>query len=196
MARKKSSKNAGREKRDASDLINISGEHLPYELMMLHFCSNGYRSRLKQLLAPNIDDKDWTKINNALIDSFAVHIRVLLVFFFGDKQHKDDALASQFFAQDYDWTNARNEILSASEYIRIKDRVNTQAAHLSYGRLAFTPENKDWSEDGDKAYDAIMNALEVFLAEAKPEYLSDQLRALGKSLLTERGDTLSSSPTT
>ena len=186
MARNKNSRNAGREKRDMSDLINISGEHLPYELMMLHFCSNGYRSRLKQFLAPNIDDEDWINLNNALLDSFAIHIRGLLSFFFDDARHPNDAVASQFFTDASKWTQIRHTILSASECKRIKDRVNTQAAHLSYGRLAVSPENKNWSKDGDKAYDAIMNALEVFLAEAKPEYLSDELRARAKRLLRGR----------
>jgi len=72
---------------------------------------------------------------NALIESIALHTRILLDFFQASHRVEDDILSC-----DYDFP-ARPLELSGS----IKDKVNKEAAHLTYGRIErFVQGKKEW----------------------------------------------------
>jgi len=82
-------------------------------------------------------------VNNALLESFAIHARTLLDFLCTDEpRYEDDVVAQDFFATPEQWANARSAETKALE--RVHGRVAKEVAHLTYARLDVTPEAKGW----------------------------------------------------
>jgi len=110
MARKKRSE---QELRAASD-------HLFYEIWMF------------QSLARDMASRSFTEnvVNNALLESFTIHTRILLDFLFAAKPQLDDVIAEDFFEDPATWHNVRppkSEILET-----VHKRVGKEIAHLTY----------------------------------------------------------------
>jgi len=95
-----------------------------------------------------------TVISNALIEAFAVHVRILLYFLYGngEKRNLDDVLAEDFFSNEKDWLEIRPKMPSSLS--SINKRVGKEVAHLTYSRLKVTPDTKPWPL-GDIAEDMI-----------------------------------------
>lgn len=97
-----------------------------------------------QLARTDLEDA----LRNALLESFAIHARALAHFFFPDRPHVSDVLASDFFSSEQRWANIagqRHELLGAgSETRSIRFRANKEIAHLTYDRLAVLPAEKAW----------------------------------------------------
>ncbi len=96
-------------------------------------------------------------INNALLEAFAIHVRVLIHFFYSDNPQKDDVVAEHFFEDSDDWKKQippKTEILNAA-----KKRADKEVAHLTYSRLKVTPEKKPWN------FTEISNDLQVVVAK-------------------------------
>ena len=84
-------------------------------------------------------------LHNALIESFALHARVLLDFFYGSakSRNQDDVLAEHFFHDAEIW-HAKRPHLSDDDRKLIKRRVGKEIAHLTYARQMVDPEDKPW----------------------------------------------------
>ncbi len=78
-------------------------------------------------------------INNALLESFAIHVRALLDFFYTPAKD-DDVVAEHFLSSDA-WVKVKPHKTS-DEVQKIKDRVNKEVAHLTYTRQ--TVRSKEW----------------------------------------------------
>jgi hypothetical protein len=82
-------------------------------------------------------------VNNALLESFVIHVRALMDFLYApENAQADDVLAEDFFQSPELWTNLRptlSELLSEA-----KRRAGKEIAHLTYARLHVTPETKPW----------------------------------------------------
>jgi hypothetical protein len=84
-------------------------------------------------------------LHNALVESFAIHLRNMLDFLWPDKPKRksDWVIAADFFPSPSDWEKLRPEISQLLSDSRV--RAAREIAHLTYARLAVDPEQKDWN---------------------------------------------------
>lgn len=183
--------------RSRKELIDASN-HLNYEIWMLRIASYELEKYAKLVHGSEKPDlQSYTHTNhsesiysssapmsppsksegksaqiNAYIESFAIHLRLLLDFFYSDpkKSHKEDVLAEHYFEEPSFWVKNRPH-LSDEEISRIKGRVGTEIAHLSYKRLLLSDVDKLWPFIKLKMY--VLNALEIFLKYVDNNLLSD-----------------------
>ena len=120
-----------RPKRDA-ELLRAVSEHLHYEYWML-------RSLAEWIVAGGVGDR---VVRNAVLESFVIHTRVLIEFFYSDAAWHDTVVAADFFAQPADWQAVRPPLCETLEEAR--RRVGKDAVHLTYTRLEQTPDTKRW----------------------------------------------------
>jgi hypothetical protein len=81
-------------------------------------------------------------VENALLESFTVHARSLLDFFYKSRAKPDDALAADFFRDD-SWERRRPPL---SDHLGdVNRRVGKEVAHLTYHRETVTQEAKGWA---------------------------------------------------
>jgi hypothetical protein len=129
--KKKSKKKESRKKRSTNELRQASN-HLYYEVRMLEHMSTGIHSGI----AGN------SAINNAFIESFVIHARILLDFFYPSKPRPDDVIVTDFFQHPKTWEKARPEKTGILDTIH--KRVGKEAAHLTYARQKVSEEQKRW----------------------------------------------------
>ncbi len=119
-----------RTKRTDEELQEASN-HLQYEFSML--------MSVAQAFASGIAAQDW--LVNALLESFVIHFRALLDFFYPPANVKnDDVLAGDYFDDSEAWEKIRPQLSEALS--RAKTRAHKEIAHLTYARLDVTPETK------------------------------------------------------
>ena len=82
-------------------------------------------------------------INNALLQSFALHVRNLIDFLYNDKHQPDDVYAGDYFETPEKWQQLRNAIMPG--LARAKKRANKEIAHLTYSRLDVAQKEKKWA---------------------------------------------------
>ena len=119
-----------RKHRIEAELIEASG-HLHYEYSMFIGLAN--------IQATGVFGKSI--INNALLESFTIHSRILLDFLYSNKPREDDVIAEDFLDDDY-WVLNRPQKTKTLESIHF--RVGKEVAHLTYARHEVTPETKQW----------------------------------------------------
>jgi len=120
-----------RKVRTKEELVEAS-DHLHYEIWMFLSLANGLASGLC----------GQGVLNNALLESFTVHARILLDFLYTERAQKDDVIAEDFFEAPLVWHQVRppkSEILQ-----KVHRRVAKEVAHLTYARQDVTPETKPW----------------------------------------------------
>jgi hypothetical protein len=118
-------------KRSDQELIEAS-DHLHYELWMFISLANA--------MATGVFGDGV--LNNALLESFTVHTRILLDFLYADRAQKDDVKAEDFFEDPSEWTSIRPE--KTETLIGVHRRVAKEVAHLTYARQDVTQETKPW----------------------------------------------------
>lgn len=109
------------------------------------------------------------EIRNAALESFLLHVRILIEFFYNDNPHKDDIVASHFFSPPGKWKAIRPK--QSAILKQTKKRAHKLLAHLTYTRLRQTQETKKW------AYMKIAGELEAVL-NVFYKHLPDDLREL------------------
>jgi hypothetical protein len=114
------------------EVLRKASEHLHYEG---HMCLT-----LAKALSTGVFGQG--ALLNMALESFTVHSRLLLKFFFDDKPREDDIVADDFFGNEGKWQEMRDEIPPILD--AIKKRVDKEVAHLTYARLNVTPEAKPW----------------------------------------------------
>lgn len=141
-----------------SDELRSASKHLHYEVWMFLI--------LARSLSTGVFGQG--PINNAALESFTVHARVLLEFFFGDSPRPDDVVADDFLGGQGKWKKLRGDMPTVLSDLRT--RVGTEVAHLTYARLSVTAETKGWH------FVEILQALEGvvgrFLKAVPPERLA------------------------
>lgn len=119
-------------KQRSQDELQRASDHLHYEIWMFTSLAHG--------LASGISGQ--SVINNALLESYTIHARILLDFLYAAKPKEDDVIAEDFFDDPVKWHSAR---LQKSEKIQfVHGRVGKEVAHLTYARQDVTPETKPW----------------------------------------------------
>ena len=115
-------------------------------------------------LASRIASQGW--LLDSLLESFVIHFRALLDFFYAEKPRIDDVIASDFFPDEGRWEKIRPPL---SEYLsKFWARAHKEVAHLTYARLDVTPETKEWNHV--EIADEIKSIMDLFLANA-PKHL-------------------------
>lgn len=122
-----------RKSREESELVKASN-NLQYEIWML--------LSLADLMSKDVG-RDNVVVNNALVESFMIHARVLLEFLYAQKPRPDDIIAEDFLAEPEQWEKIRIPKTDLLETVH--DRVSKEAVHLTYARLKQTPESKQWA---------------------------------------------------
>ena len=112
------------------DDLRKASEHLYYEFWMLvglaRILSSGS-------FGPGV-------ISNGLIESFTIHARLLLDFFFDQKPRPDDVLAAHYITDLAAWEMYRGD--ESNLLKKLDARVGKEIAHLTYGRLTVAPQEK------------------------------------------------------
>ncbi len=121
----------GRKERKEKELKEAS-DHLHYEIWMLTSLAHGIGSGIA----------GQGPIANALLESFVVHVRVLMDFLYNENPKPDDVIAEDYFETTDEWKRLRPNL---SESLKnAKRRAGKEVAHLTYARLDVTPETKPW----------------------------------------------------
>jgi hypothetical protein len=143
--------------RDPAVLRDVS-QHLYYEYSTFRTLSQALRNPLFHKGA----------VKNALLESFAIHARVLLFFLFADNPQKDDVIAEDFLTNPEQWPQIRGEMPDALKLV--KQRVGKEIAHLTYARLDVTPDTKGWKFLA--IADAVKQLVDTFITRVPPEHLA------------------------
>jgi len=97
-------------------------------------------------------------INNALLESFVIHVNALIGFFYSENPRNDDIIAEDFFPKPDDWISQRP--LKTELLDKAKKRADKEVAHLTYTRLDVTPEQKPW--EFLKAFNDLQVLIQIF----------------------------------
>ena len=113
--------------------------------------------------------------HNALVETFALHARVLLEFFYAtpNPRFSDDVRAEHYFLSPATWHTARPD-LSEDDYDGIKNRVGKEIAHLTYARQLILPEDKPWPVSWITGL--IDDATSAFVSSVDDELIHPSLR--------------------
>lgn len=112
----------------------MARRHLGYEIKML-------RETAAALQGRGIGPRSF---RNALLETFLIHYRNLLDFFYADKRRwlQHDVKAADYVADPREWRTRRPRM--DKEAASNRERVNAQLAHLTYRRLKY--DQRNWSD--------------------------------------------------
>ena len=150
-----------------SELIAYSKEHVQYEITMLWSCG--------QLLMCDLHGASphlIALLRNAVLESFAIHLRNLVDFLYPGQNIKDtDVLADDFFPQ-----GKRPETFPSvpSDLDHARKRAHKQVSHLTTGRLNEGDPGKNWPTFA--LTQKIWDVLGEFVRQASPDKLDNSLR--------------------
>ena len=128
-------------------------------------------------------------INNAILESFTIHTRILLDFLYSNNPRSDDVIAEDYFPEPAIWHNSRphkSELIEMVHY-----RVGKEVAHLTYTRQKLDEESKKWpfleiAHDIEKAIDCFLrNVSDNLLGERWSEFLK-QKQALSRQYMGKK----------
>lgn len=140
-------------------LIDYSGEHLLHELNMFW--------QLAQAIPTSDPSKPSFRLS-VLLESFAIHLRNLIEFFYFPPNNKY-VRARDFFDKPTDW---KEKITSPLK--NALQRANEEVNHLTHGRKSGTPPSKLW-DTGD-LLKAIETVARDFAAKAPKKKLHPKVR--------------------
>lgn len=113
------------------ELRDYSKEHVVYELSM-------FRAVGEALIAPVQISQ---ALRNALIESFAIHLRNLIDFFYPTQVQADDVIAAEFLDDPHQWEKI-SLVSQALSFARV--RAHKEVSHLTRKRIAGAPPEKGW----------------------------------------------------
>jgi hypothetical protein len=157
-------------------LREFATKHLDYEVGMLAGLVEHFREIRAAIDAagdgePKIPADDVTR--NAQVESFAIHARTLLEFFYRKRpnpKYPDDAFPGDFFDGPEEWKRLRPP--KTASLADVEERVGTDVVHLSYARLDRV--DKTWLIDLWYDLAAVVRA---FVKSASSERLPPDVRA-------------------
>lgn len=120
-------------RRSQEELKEALKKHVMYEIEMFYWSVSA--------LAKG-EANTWGERNSQL-ETFALHTRNLVHFFYPENARDDDMIAEDFFADPASWRRtvcpSKNFSLGSAS-----GRVNKEVAHLTYARLGKTDEEWNW----------------------------------------------------
>lgn len=146
-------------------LLAYSAEHVRYEFDMFNWLGQVCGNPTVRLRAPSSEDA--TRLNNVLVESFAIHVRNVIDFLYMDTSKPTDVVAADFFPRA-DWAQTRPPISPSLNAARV--RANKEIAHLTTDRIAGSPPEKAWDFAGLAA--ELRPVLRLFISGALSSRLS------------------------
>ena len=144
-------------------LIEFSKEHLYYEVAMLY----GVAEHLQK------DIKDFY-IFNALLESFIIHMTIILDFFYKPQMKADDAKAIHYIRDVRAW---KIKLPKMESYFRhFYRRRSKEVVHLSYRRLEIRGEAKRWDVTSNTK--KIKRIVDLFLEAADTQLIHPNMYKL------------------
>ena len=137
-------------------LLDYSGEHLLHELSMLWE------------LAEDLPQKKASTETSALVESFGIHLRNLIDFFYREGR-RDDVTAQDFLDATTTWRP--KEPLSLT---KAHERANKELSHLTQARISGNPPEKAWDTYG--LLNEIAAVAGEFAAKASQKKLHPKVR--------------------
>ena len=136
------------------ELTAYSGEHLLYELQYFLFTAR----ELARLDRPS-------PMASVLIESFGIHLRNLIDFFYTPRAKEDDVIASDFCPG---WKETIPCTLKAA-----KERANKELSHLTLKRKSGLDPSKPWDVIG--LFQEVSGVAKTFAGLASPTKLSPEV---------------------
>ncbi len=152
-----------------SYLLGYSAEHVAYEVDMF-LALVDWRARNLTVGAPTAADVN--RMNNLIIEGFAIHLRNIIEFLYQDNPKRTDVVAADFLPSGA-WRGLLPVISSTLEAARV--RANKEIAHLTTDRMAGRQPAKAWDSQG--LADEIRPLLRLFVANALTTRLSPAVAA-------------------
>lgn len=139
------------------DLARYADEHMYYEIEMFFAAGN--------LVGSGSVDQ---RMQNAFVESFILHTRNLIMFFFYPRKiRKYDVISDDFFTNPKAWKLVRPR-MSATIKTAL-DRADKELAHLTTQRISGSPAVKNW--DANQVTTALIPVIEKFVDGADPHRL-------------------------
>src|SRR5262245_21470966 len=156
-----------------SELLDYSGEHLRYEIWMF------FESGIQLSKIPDPKDDEGTLQKNALVESFANHLRNLLLFLYPQRPKKNDVIAHYFFLDPIrDWKQMQPKQTETLKNALTK--ASQEVSHLTVLRRDSTDPSKRWPVI--PLMKEVKRVLQVFVDNAPSTRLHNSTRDLVKSL--------------
>ena len=143
-----------RPRKSSDDLKIIAENQLKYVIWMLNETAT-------------LSAKPNSPENNAYIESFVIHARMLIEFLYGESNRKDDIRAADYVDSWRDDYISDNKSVSKSTFIKdIKTKADKMAAHLTDHGSMYSDKDREW--DRIKIRDEINKIILEFL-DAVPD---------------------------
>jgi hypothetical protein len=153
-----------------AQLLDYSGEHLKHEIAM--FFNTGVL--LFEELFSTASARDET-CKNALVESFAIHFRNLVLFLYNAGEEPDIISDYYFIDHRADWRRKRHKKSPLLE--EAHDRASREISHLTVFRRKI---DKDWPVR--KLMEEIKDVLQVFVDNASDTKLHESVKKLVHSI--------------
>ena len=154
-----------REQRSQKELQKISND-LYYEFYMLDGCAKGLLRGIAH---------DNRILNNALLEAFGIHARILFHFFYPTKTvQPDDVVADDFFTNKSDWKENKPSV-ETSFIKEFCDRVSKRIVHLTIARAKVSDDDHNWGIIAKQAYEHLKEAYLVFTRLVPADTLGQEL---------------------
>ena len=160
-------------------LLDYSEEHLLYEMHLFRW------------VRENLPRDNGFRLS-ALLESFAIHLRNLIDFFYTQpgNARNDDLIAADFFDSPGDWKpGAIPKSLSDA-----RERANKEVSHITYKRKGGTDPTKPWPVND--LFNEVQTLATEFATRASSKKLHPKVMAWLKSDATTAGVLLASASTT
>jgi hypothetical protein len=145
-------------KQRGNDQLKEASDFLFYEIWMFNVLAKG-------ILLGLIEKGP---LQNAMLESFIIHLRVLIGFFYPNQAKNDEIIAYDFFESPDAWNNLRpkSNILENE-----KNRAHKEVAHLTYKRK-IKSEEKQWNVL--EIYREISNLIKIFYENINKDLLGSR----------------------
>ncbi|MDP3785374.1 MAG: hypothetical protein Q8R12_04955 [bacterium] len=103
---------------------------------LLNYEVDMFRESCNQLMSgPTLQFKQ-----NLLVESLAIHVRILVDFFYFSRKNKNDIIAQDLLPEGKDWETIKPPLTQTLE--DAKEKAHKQLAHLSLWRLKLVKDGK------------------------------------------------------
>jgi hypothetical protein len=150
------------------ELLRYSKQHLKYEIEML------FNVGIKLLQTYfSKDDPESVIDKNVLVESFAIHLRNLLLFLYPQRSDKRDVISNYFFLEPItEWQQKRPK---DTESLRdLRTRASQEISHLTVLRRDGTDDPQGWPIR--KIMDEMKPILEIFVNNASSQKLDGSVK--------------------
>lgn len=160
-------KRAPKDEPTKEELENVAKSGLKYVVWMLNETAI-------------LTDEPNSVKNNAYIESFVIHARILITFLYDMPDSRDTILAANYLES---W----NETLSKTDLLlNVKERANKMAAHLTREGLKKYDADEEYKEwDRIKIRDEINKKLREFLDTVPEEAISRETKLAIRNVMRE-----------